>query len=369
MTTSIASPQQQTLFIAMETSNKKWRLAFSDGQRVRQVGVEARNLGQWTAAVERAKEKLGLRHDGPIKCCYEAGRDGFWIHRWLTSRGVDNLVVDPASIEVNRRYRRAKTDRLDAEKLVRMLIRYAGGERLIWRVAHVPAEGEEDERRLHRELERLKKERTGHRNRIGSLLALQGIGECTEEFEAIHRWDGQTIPAGARDELRREHLRLRQVEEQIEALEEEQLRRLTEPKTVGDHKAAKLYRLRAIGPVTAWVLGKEFFGWRQFRNRRQVGALAGLTGTPYDSGDQERDQGISKAGNKRVRYMMVELAWIWLRYQPDSELSQWFWKRFGYGNRRMRRIGIVALARKLLVALWKYLEWDLVPAGAVMAKR
>lgn len=374
MTTSIASPQERTLFVAIETSNKKWRLALSDGDRVRQVTIEAGGLGAWTAAVARAKEKLGLATDARVRCCYEAGRDGFWIHRWLVSQGVENVVVDPASIEVNRRYRRAKTDRMDAEKLVRMLMRYAGGERLVWRVVHVPAEAEEDERRLHRELERLKKERTGHRNRIGSLLALQGIRlevgkDFIEELQAARRWNGQELPEGARQELLREHQRLLQVDQQVEALEDEQLERLKAPQTPSDRMAAKLYQLRAVGPVAAWLLGKEFFGWRRFRNRREVGALAGLTGTPYDSGEQQREQGISKAGNKRVRYMMVELAWIWLRYQPESELSRWFWSRFGYGNRRMRRVGIVALARKLLVALWKYLEWDELPAGAVLAER
>ena len=365
--------QTKSLYIAMELSNKKWKLAFSNGDKIREVNVPAGSQKGLREAICRAKERLGMEEDTKVLSCYEAGRDGFWIHRFLEKEGIENLVVDPASIEVNRRYRRVKTDRLDAEKLLRMLMRYWGGEKTIWRVARVPGEEEEDERRLHRELERLKKERTGHRNRIKSLLVLHGIKDKPRKdykayLEWVRTWDGKPLPEALRGELGRELERLGKLNEQIRFLEKMQEAHLKEPETESERKAQKLNRLKGVGPVSSWMLAKEFFGWRDFRNRREVGALAGLTGTPYDSGDGVRDQGISKAGNKRVRYSTIELAWGWLRFQPESELTKWFWKRFGHGNKRMRRIGIVALARKLLIALWKYVENDEIPEGAVLMK-
>jgi transposase len=371
--TTTQGPREQRLYVAIETSNTKWRLGFSDGGKIRQVNIDARSTEQWSAAVERAKQKLGLSAETAVWSCYEAGRDGFWIHRWLVGQGVRNVVVDAASIEVKQGRRRVKTDRVDAEKLVRMLMRYGTGEKTVWSVVRVPGEAEEDERRKHRELERLKKERTGHVNRIRSLLILVGVNvekikEAGKRLEAIRCWDGRRLPEGLKGELDREFLRLRQVEEQIKALEKEQEQRLKAPTTETERKARKLVGLRGVGPVSSWLLSHEVFGWRQFRNRRELGSMSGLVGTPYQSGESSREQGISKAGNRRVRHVMVELAWMWLRYQPESELSRWFWQRFGYGGRRMRRVGIVALARKLLVALWKYVEQDQMPAGAVMAR-
>lgn len=263
-----------------------------------------------------------------------------------------------------------KTDRLDAESLVRMLIRYEKGERTLWRVAKVPSEVEEDERRLHREIQRLKKERTSHCNRIRGLLVLHGVRLGRRivgiALERLRTWDGKELPAALREELLRECDRLSVLEKQIKELEKTQEQRVKIPQTASDHVAKTLHQLRGVGPVSSWILSKEFFGWRTFHNRREVGALAGLTGTPYSSGTSERDQGISKAGNVRVRWVMIELSWRWLQFQPGSALSKWFWGRFGHGNGRMRRIGIVALARKLLVALWKYLDHGEIPEGAAL---
>lgn len=370
MSTTLRS---KSLYMAMELGNKKWKLAFSNGEKIRKVTVEARDQQGLVKAVERAKEKLGLEPGAKVLSCYEAGRDGFWIDRFLEKNGIENLMVDAASIEVNRRRRRAKTDRLDAEKLVRQLMRYWAGEKTVWGVAHVPSEEEEDERRLHREIERLKNERKAHRNRIGSLLVLHGITgmpgkDYDAQLERMRTWDGKPLPDGLRGELKRECQRQEKVNEQIKCLEKWQQESLKNPETAAEHKARKLKSLKGVGPVGSWTLVMEFFGWRDFKNRREVGALAGLTGTPYDSGDDVHDQGISKAGNKRVRYLAIELAWSWLRFQPQSELSKWFWRRYGHGTKRMRRIGIVAVARKLLIAFWKYLETNELPEGAVLTR-
>jgi transposase len=367
MTTSAAA--SAVLFMAMELSKSNWKLALSNGTKIRQVNVPA---GDWTGlqqAITHARSKLGLDPSAPVRSCYEAGRDGFWIHRRLLQQRIDNLVVDAASIEVDRRQRRAKTDRLDAERLVRLLMRYHGGERTLWRVVRVPSVAEEDARRLHRELERLKKERTAHRARVLSLLALHGVQpKLLRRWlrQPVAQWPGLPVPSALGEELERQRQRLELVQQQITELEKRQEALLATPQTETQRVAARLAHLRGVGPVSAWLLAHEFFGWRQLRNRRQVGALAGLTGTPYDSGQCRRDQGISKAGNKRVRWLAVELAWAWLRLQPDSALSKWFWERFGHGNARQRRVGIVALARKLLVALWQYLTTGVAPIGAVV---
>jgi transposase len=355
--------------MALELSKRNWKLAFSNGEKIRQVNIPAGDYAGVQQAVALAKSKLGLPADAPVRAVYEAGRDGFWIHRRLVELGVANLVVDAASIAVDRRARRAKTDRLDAEKLVRMLMRYHGGETTVWRVVRVPSVEAEDARRLHRELERLKKERTAHRARLLSLITLHGVaGKLSRRWLKcpVPQWPGVNVPAGVAAELERERQRLELVAAQIVALEKQQAECLAKPQTATQQVAAKLARVRAVGPVSAWLLAHEFFGWRQLTTRRQVGALAGLCGTPYDSGQSRRDQGISKAGNKRVRWLMIELAWAWLRLQPDSALTRWFWERFGHGNARQRRVGIVALARKLLVALWQYVERGEVPAGAVL---
>jgi len=360
---------EPVLYIAMELSNKQWKLVLGDGVKRRRVTIEAGHLAQLGEAITKAKEKFCLPGDARVLSCYEAGRDGFWLHRYLLSVGIQNQVVDSSSIEVNRRQRRAKTDRLDGDKLLTMLMRYCGGERDLWRVVQVPSVEEEDARQLHRELERLKKERTGHRSRLQGLLVAQGIRlkpcrDFLERLEKLSLWDGRALPADLKGELEREYQRLVMVDEQLCALQKVQDERLEKAETGALRQVVQLMTLCGIGKTSAWVFVMEFFGWRRFRNRREVGALAGLTGTPYDSGDSQRDQGISKAGNRRVRTLSIEIAWSWLRYQPESQLSRWFQERFAGGGKRMRRVGIVALARRLLVALWRYLEHGVVPEGA-----
>jgi transposase len=365
------SIKEAVLYIAFELSNSKWKLAFSDGNKVRYKTISAGNLVQLQAEIKLAKRKFKMTEEVKVLSCYEAGRDGFWIQRYLESQGIENLVVDSASLEVNRRKRRAKTDRIDAGKLLRMLIRYWGGEKKVWSVVRVPSEADEDARHLHRGLEDLNKERTMHRNRIKGFLVLHGIKVSNpshkrflEQLEKLRTWDGRQVPPDLKSTIIREYERLQMVEYQIQALEKEKAERLKNPDTDSLQKVAKLASLYGIGPVSSWTFVMEFFGWRQFQNRKEVGALAGLTPTPYDSGKSLREQGISKAGNQRIRGLAVEIAWSWLRFQPQSHLSQWFMKRYANGGKRMRRIGIVAVARRLLIDLWRYLEYDKIPVGA-----
>jgi len=361
---------EQKLYMAMELSDKCWKLVFSDGgEKRRHETMEAGHRMELVEAIRKAKEKFDLSSEAKVVSCYEAGRDGFWLHRYLVTLGVDNQVVDSSSIETNRRKRRAKTDRIDGVKLLTMLMRYWGGERGLWSVVRVPSVEDEEGRRLHRELASLNKERTRHRNRIRGLLVAQGLrlepkGDFLQRLEALTRWDGAPLPLELKGELEREYQRLRLVEAQRRALENTRKSRLRQADTASVQRVVQLMGLRAIGPNCAWLLVMEFFAWRGFRNRRQLGACAGLTGTPYDSGTSKRDQGISKAGNRRVRTMMIEIAWLWLRYQPNSKLSRWFRERFAGGGARMRRVGIVALARRLLVALWRYVEDGMLPEGA-----
>ena len=307
--------------------------------------------------------------DSRVLSCYEAGRDGFWLHRYLVAAGIENVVVDAASIEINRRAKRTKTDRLDAGKLVRMLVRYASGERKMWSVVHVPSLEAEDQRQIHREIATLKVDHTRHINRIHGLLAGQGLrmsiqADFLVHLDELRLWDGTPLPAGLRGRLEQEYACLQFVNEQIaaqEAKRRELLRTSTEHYV---EQVRQLMRLKGIGEQSAWRYVTEFFAWRAFRNRREVGALAGLAPTPYRSGDEQHELGISKAGNRWVRAMAIEIAWIWLQFQPESELSQWYWRRFGAGSKRIHKMGIVALARKLLIALWRYLESGQLPAGA-----
>lgn len=353
------------LYMAFELSEKNWKLSLGDGVRApSRYTVAAGDTAMLLECIAKAKARCELELEASVRSCYEAGRDGFWLHRWLIERGIDNIVVDSASIEVNRRARRAKTDRLDADKLLAMLLRYVGGERRVWSVVRVPTLEEEDARRAHRELERLVRERTAHVNRIRALLVLHNLRVKYVGGRLWQRWwagHAQELAPGVRAEIERESARLLLVKQQMDAIEAAQRQAVaagTEPQIAG------LAQLRGIGMSSGWVLAKEFFGWRRFRNRRQVAGCLGLTPSPYASGESETEQGISKAGNRRVRTLMVELAWSWLRYQPQSELSQWFNRRFAGGGKRMRRIGIVALARRLAIALWRYLEDGLIPQGA-----
>lgn len=366
---SAASPG--TLYLAFELGQQKWVLGFTIGlgQKPRKRTVAAGDLIALEQEITLAKKRFGLPPTARVLSCYEAGRDGFWLHRYLLAQGIENRVVDSSSIEVNRRAKRAKTDRLDVGKLVTMLARYDGGEKKVWSVVHVPSVEAEDARHLHRELMTLKRDRTRHINRIKGLLAGQGVrlkvdAELPQQLDQVHLWDDRPLPLGVRARVEREFAGWQFVHQnvlELEAKRSELLRTSSEPSV---ELVRRLLRLCGIGDNSAWLYVMEFFSWREFRNRRQVGGLAGLAATPYDSGDQSRDQGISKAGNSPVRSMAIEIAWGWLRHQPDSDLTHWFDERFGHSGKRLIKIGIVALARKLLIALWRYLETGEIPAGA-----
>jgi transposase len=367
------SDSGERLYLAFELGWDKWKLGFTVGlgQRMWEVSIAARDLGRLRKAIDRARERFGLSSACRVISCYEAGRDGFWLDRWLKACGIENLVVDSSSIEVDRRARRAKTDRLDVVKLLSMLVRYGLGERKVWKVVRVPSVAQEDARHLHRELRTLKKEQTRLTNRIKGLLASQGVDGrmgrrgLVDGLEAIRIWDGSSLPEGLRARLAREIKRRDFVHQQVldlEALSKKVLRQGSEEAV---ERIRQLARLRAIGRNSATILVREF-GWRDFRNRRQVGSLAGLAPTPYDSGQSRRERGISRAGNRHVRGIAIDLAWAWLRWQPRSDLSLWFQRRFGAGSSRIRRIGIVALGRRLLIALWRYWAQGQLPKGALL---
>lgn len=368
----VCSTLEEVLYLAFELSERQWKLGFTvgHGQKPREVSIRARDLGRLKEEVERAKRRFGLTAEGRVVSCYEAGRDGLWLHRYLEAQGIRNRVVDSSSIEVNRRARRAKSDGLDVRSLLGLLIRYEQGERKVWSVVQVPSGEEEDGRHLHREIRALKKDRVRHVNRIKGLLVTQGLawrgGGLGQWLAETRMWDGQEVLAGLRQRVEYEHERLELVERQIRELEVKQREAIRGGERPGMGKVRKLMKLRGIGQGSAWLHTMEFFGWRSFRNRREVAALSGLVPTPYQSGDSAREQGVSKAGNVHVRWMAVEIAWGWVQFQPRSELTLWYWKRFGHGGSRQRRIGIVALARKLLIALWRYVEFDIVPVGAVL---
>lgn len=364
----------EIVYVAFELSRKQWRLGFSDGKKpqIRKVTIEAGDLAACGKEIAKAKQRFGMKESAEVRSCYEAGREGFWPHRALTEMGVRNIVVDAASIEVNRRQRRAKTDRMDVEKLVRQLIRYWRGEQEVWRVVRVPSVESEDSRQLHRELEVLKEERKQHRVRIQSVLLTQSIDmsvgrDFLTHLEQARGWNGQPIPPELKRRIENEYHRLRLAEAQIREIQKAQAEKLKAASTDAVmQKVRKLQRLVSIGLGSSWIFVMELFGWRVFRNRREVAAAVGLTPTPYNSGSSVREQGISRAGNRRVRKLTIEIAWCWLRLQPDSELSRWYKRRFANAGARMRRIGIVAMARRLVIDLWRYLEAGTVPKGAIV---
>jgi transposase len=371
---AVQEKDREILYLAFELSHKKWKLGFSDGKQaqIREVTIGAGNLEECRKEIEKAKQRFGMSETVLVRSCYEAGREGFWPHRALTDKGIENIVVDASSIEVNRRQRRAKTDRMDVQKLARQLVRYWRGEHDVWRVVRVPSEEDEDRRQLHRELETLKEEKKQHRVRMQSLLFSQGIdvkvgAHFVKELEGLRGWNGQPVVPKMKRRLEDEYHRLQLVEAQIREIEKsqrEQLKAGSEDAVM--EKVIKLQKLIGIGLGSSWIFVMELFGWRTFQNRREVAGAVGLTPTPYNSGDSVREQGISRAGNRRVRKLSIEIAWCWLRLQPNSKLSQWYQRRFGGGGARMRRIGIVAMARRLVIDLWRYLESDTVPQGAVL---
>jgi transposase len=366
---------ETVLFVAFELSNSKWKLGMTTGKgmRIRNRSVDAGDLEGVADAVARAKKKSGLPEDARVVSCYEAGRDGFWIHRRLVEMGYESIVIDPASVDVNRRKKRRKTDRLDLGKLLKNLIRWWEGEEDVWSVVVVPSVEDEDARHFHRELETLKSARTSHSNRMKALLVLHGVRttigkDFGERIDELRSSDGRQLPPQLRSRLRRENERLSLVREQIGQLEVERRNALASVQDRRMDLVRKLMRLRSVGPNSSWLLVMEIFAWRRFGNRKEVGSLSGLTPTPFASGDLDHEQGIDKAGITRVRASLIELAWSWVRLQPHSELTKWFNRRFAGGNRRQRRRGIVGVARRLLIAFWHYLERDIPPPGAQLKK-
>jgi transposase len=374
--TAPAATPQITLLLAFELGERTWKLGFTTGlgQRPRIRPVPAGAVDQVLEEIARAKVRLKLPADTPVISCYEAGRDGFWLHRHLVAHGVTNYVVDSSSIEVNRRARRAKTDRLDLAGLLNLLARYLAGDRRVWRVVRVPSVAEEDTRQLHRTWEGVQQDRSRLICRLQGLLVTQGVrlridDEFLRRLEAARVWDGTPIPDGLKHRILRVWAQLELVNRQRDELEAARDALVPDRQTATGRYVDALPTLRGIGPIGAWVLATEVFGWRQIQNRRQLGALVGLVPAPYQSGETAHDQGITRAGNKHVRRLMVQLAWSWVRYQRESALAQWYQRRFGGGSKRLRRIGIVALARKLLIALWRYVEYGEIPEGAIVKRQ
>jgi transposase len=364
-----------TLFASLELSKSKWLLTINSpgSEKFTRHVVEGGGGDGLLALLSRLRAKAEQGYGVRVKALViqEAGLDGFWIHRLLIANGIESHIVDAASIAVDRRHRRAKTDSIDGETLLRTLMAWARGERRVCSMVRAPSPEEEDRRRLTRERDTLLKERIQHTNRIKGLLSGQGVGDYNplrrdrfERLEELRTGDGRELPPMLKEEIRRELDRIALVTTQLAGVERARdmlIRAEAEERT---NPAAQLLKLKGLGPEFASLLWLESL-FRSFGNRREVAAYAGLAPSPWQSGSVERDQGISKSGNRRLRKTMIELAWFWLRHQPDSALSRWFQARVGAGKGRIRRIAIVALARKLLVALWRYVTQGVVPEGAV----
>ncbi|MFB9266553.1 IS110 family transposase [Bradyrhizobium erythrophlei] len=371
-----AAREHVTVYLAFELSKAKWKLGvlLPGSQKLSRYTIGGGDLVALAARLADMRRKAAAGGQSVrVLSCYEAGLDGHWLHRWLTQHGVINHEIDPSSIEVNRRARRAKTDRIDLEKLMRTFLAYLRGEPRVCSIVHVPTVEDEDRKRRTREREHLIKDRTAHINRIKGLLHGQGIRDVQplarsfiEGLSKLRTGDGHLIPVRLREEIAREHERLRLVARQIAELEAKSRAELRAAQPGSpEARIMQLIDLKGIGPVGGQELVNEVF-YRDFDNRRQVGSYFGLTGTPYDSGERSREQGISKAGNRRARELAIELAWLWTVHQPDSALTRWFRERVRDLKGRIRRIAIVALARRLMVSLWRYLTAGVIPTGAVL---
>jgi transposase len=368
-TRPVISVSEPTLFVAFELGKRHWKLAMTSGFGVA-PWVRTVRSGE-LAAVERAltegRRRLTLPATAAVQSCYEAGRDGFWIHRALTAMGVRNRVVDSASIEVNRRARRAKTDRLDALKLVQMLVRVCYGEGRVWSEVRVPSVADEAARQRSRERTTLIQEQTRLVNQMRGWLAIWGARLPGRRSGAwwtrVRDWSGAALPADVHARLARAETRLQGLAAQVADIEAIQQQAVT---TAAPTSAARqLVQLKGVATTSASVLLDEGLVWRDFQNRRQIGGLLGFAPTPFESGDTAREQGISRAGNARLQAVSIQLAWSWVRWQPQSPLTQWFHAHFAKGK-RARRIGIVAVARKLVIALWRYVTTGAVPQGAIL---
>lgn len=367
--------QSNTILVALELSNSVWLVStrLAGAQKSRMHRISAGDTTALLALFDRLRASQRPSEDpAPIACCFEAGRDGFWIQRLLTGHGIATYVVEPTSILVNRRAKRAKTDRLDAEGLLRVLAAYLAGDSQICSMVQVPTPEEEDSKRIHREREHLVQDRTRLENRILALLATQGIRSrpslrnWERDLAALRTGDGRKLPPRLAAEINRLRRRLGLVLDLIRELDAERDEVLAAASE--DPVASKITALRSIygvGDNFAAVLAREVF-YRPFGNRKQLASYVGLAPMPHQSGDMDRDRRIGRAGNARARKSLVQLAWLWLRYQPDSELSSWFRARVGKLQGRTRRIAIVAMARKLLNALWRFTETGEIPAGSTL---
>jgi transposase len=371
------SAHNGTIFVALELSQKSWLVTMHspDRERISRHRVAGGDHAGLLALLERVRQRAAwaLGAAPAVVSCYEAGYDGFWLHRLLTAAGITSHVFDPASIAVEQRGRRAKTDRIDGEQLLRTLMAHCRGEPRVVRIVRVPSPEQEDARRDTRERQRLTDEQTAHINRLKSLLRLVGMAvgnprrrDWLSWLSAQRDWQGQAVPPHMLAEIRREHARLMLVREQLAALERPPAQaQLTPAAAEMAQRKEHLLRLRSLGPAFSGRLTNEVF-YKDFHNRRQVASYVGLAPSPWQSGGSSREQGISKAGNPRARQAVIELAWLWIRHQPDSALTHWFYARTVNASKRFKRIAIVALARKLIVALWRYLTTGLVPEGAVL---
>jgi transposase len=365
-----------TIFVAIELSQKTWLVTLHspDRDRISRRTLEGGDDAGLLALLEGVRTRVAgkLGKVPKVVTCYEAGYDGFWLHRLLMAAGITNLVFDPASIAVEQRSRRTKTDRIDGELLLRTLMAHLRGEPRVVRIVRVPSVEQEDVRRASRERDRLVKEQTWHTNRIKALLRLMGMAVSNPRRSDWLSWLAQQrdrqsrpVPPHLMSEVTREHARLMLVREQLATLEQAPTAAVAAAAAPMVQRRNLLLRLKGLGPVFATTLTNEAF-YKDFRNRREVASYFGLTPSPWRSGGIDREQGISKAGNPRARLKAVELTWLWLRHQPDSSLSRWFVARTANAGKRARRIAIIALARKLIVALWRYLTTGLVPEQAVM---
>src|SRR6266704_5902543 len=364
-----------TIFVAIELSQKTWLVTLHspDKDKMSRHRLEGGDHAELLALVGRVRERAARALGGvpAVVSCYEAGYDGFWLHRLLMAAGITNYVFDPASIAVDQRARRVKTDRIDGEKMLRTLMAYLRGEPRVVRIVRVPTPEQEDARRASRERDRLVKEQTAHTTRIKALLRLLGMAvgnprrrDWLSWLSAQRDWQGQAVAPRMLSEIEREHARLMLVREQLDALTRTPAADLTPAAAQMAQRSELLRRLKFLGPAFATTLTNEVF-YKDFRNRREVASYFGLTRSPWQSGGIDREQGISKAGNPRARCAAIEMAWLWLRHQPDSKLTQEYRRRtHNNASKRNKRIAIVALARKLMVALWRYLTTGLVPEGA-----
>ena len=363
------SVNEPALYVAFELGQKDWKLAMTAGFGVDPWvrTVPSGDLRAVERVLREGRRRLAVPTGAPVMSCYEAGRDGFWIDRALTQMGVRNRVVDSASIEVNRRARRAKTDRLDALKLVRMLVRVCCGERRVWSEVRVPSVADEAARQVSRERTALTQEQTRLVNQLRGWLATWGCALPARRpagwWTTMRDWAGAALPAEVQARLARAEVRRHALEAQIAELDAAQQAAVVvaEPTSA----VRQLVQLKGVATTSASVLLAEGLEWRAFRNRRQIGGILGFAPTPYDSGESTREQGISRAGNARLQAVSIQLAWNWVRWQPTSALTQWYQANFGKGK-RARRIGIVAVARKLVIALWRYVTRGVVPEGAVV---